>query len=326
MFEVSVFRRALLAVGASVLLASGVAQAESKSSRVIFLGADDVCSYCAAYNSTLRDYAKEKNLDLEIVTNKFDPAQQASQIDQAIAKKPDVILLWAIDGAALIPSIRKIDKAGIPLLLTDVLPDRKFEKYWKSYSGADNEAEGRLAAQLMVDGFKAKGFELNGDIIAITGIVSQAQVIDRTRGFAEELAKIAPDIKIVGAQPGNWDQGIATNATAGLLTRFGKTIKGIYSHEDAMVAGSIVALERAGMDPSKLAIVSIGCEPSGVSLLKSDKLYATVLQSPIDDAKYAIDNVVDYLTGKPLEKLKIQPMSAVTKANVDEVCEPWPAS
>ncbi|MNE88340.1 hypothetical protein D3C80_1856410 [compost metagenome] len=80
------------------------------------------------------------------------------------------------------------------------------------------------------------------------------------------------------------------------------------------------------MDPSKLAIVSIGCEPSGGSLLKSDKLYATVLQSPIDDAKYAIDNVVDYLTGKPLEKLKIQPMSAVTKANVDEVCEPWPAS
>lgn len=75
-------------------------------------------------------------------------------------------------------------------------------------------------------------------------------------------------IKIVGSQPGNWDQGIATNATAGLLTRFGKTIKGIYSHEDAMVAGSIVALERAGMDPSKLAIVSIGCEPSGVSLLK----------------------------------------------------------
>jgi ribose transport system substrate-binding protein len=80
------------------------------------------------------------------------------------------------------------------------------------------------------------------------------------------------------------------------------------------------------MDPSKLAIVSIGCEPSGVSLLKSDKLYATVLQSPIDDAKYAIDNVVDYLDGKPLEKLKIQPMPAVTKANVDGVCKPWPAS
>jgi ribose transport system substrate-binding protein len=326
MFEFSVFRRALLAVGASVLLASGVAQAESKSSRVIFLGADDVCSYCAVYNSALRDYAKGKNLDLEVVTNKFDPAQQASQIDQAIAKKPDVILLWAIDGAALIPSIRKIDKAGIPLLLTDVLPDRKFEKYWKSYSGPDNEAAGRLAAQLMVDGFKAKGMELKGDIITITGIVSQAQVIDRSHGFAEELAKLAPDIKIVGSQPGNWDQGIATNATAGLLTRFGSTIKGIYSHEDAMVAGSVVALERAGIDPSKLSIVSLGCEPSGVSLIKAGKLYATVLQSPLDDATYAIDNVVDYLAGKPLEKLKLQPMPAVTKANVDEVCKPWPVS
>ncbi|NWB95743.1 sugar ABC transporter substrate-binding protein [Pseudomonas gingeri] len=325
MFKANVLRRLLRLAGVCVLFAAGVAQAESKSSKVIFLGADDVCSYCAAYNSSLRDYAKEKGLDLEIVTNKFDPAQQASQIDQAIARKPAVILLWAIDGAALVPAIRKIDKAGIPLLLTDVLPDRKFEKYWKSYSGADNEAEGRLAAQLMVDGFKDKGFALKGDVITITGIVSQAQVIDRSRGFSEELARLAPDIKIVGTQPGNWDQGVATDATAGLLTRYGQSIKGIYAHEDAMVAGSIVALERAGMDPGKLSIVSVGCEPTGVSLIKAGKLYATVLQSPVDDARYAIDNVVDYLAGKPLEKMKILPMPAVTNANIDDVCKPWPA-
>lgn len=317
-----------MALGAAISLAlfSSFSFAEDAKKKVIFLGADDVCSYCAAYNSELRSYASHKNLDLEIVTNKFDPSQQASQVDQAIAKKPDAILLWAIDGSALIPSIRKIFKSGIPLLVTDVLPDTKFEQYWKSYSGVDNAAQGRMAAHLMVEGFKSKGFDLKGDIIMITGIVSQAQVLDRTRGFTEELSKIAPDIKIVGTQPGNWDQGVATTATAGLLTRFGATLRGIYSHEDVMVAGSVVALERAGMDPSKLSIVSIGCEPAGVPLLKSGKIFASVDQSPLDDARYAVDNVVDYLAGKPIEKMKLIPLVAASQENVDTVCKPWPAS
>lgn len=310
----------------ALTMISGVGAFAETGKKVIFLGADDVCSYCAAYNNEIRTYAKQKGLELEVVTNKFDPAQQASQVDQAIAKKPDAILLWAIDGSALIPSIRKVFKSGIPLLVTDVLPDRKYEQFWKSYSGVDNEAQGRLAAQLMVEGFKEKGFELKGDIIMITGIVSQAQVVDRTRGFTDELSKIAPDIKIVGSQPGNWDQGMATTATAGLLTRFGSSLRGIYSHEDVMVAGSIVALERAGIDPSKLSIVSIGCEPAGVPLLKSGKLFASVDQSPLDDARYAVDNVVDFLAGKPIEKMKLMPLVAAKQSNVDTVCKPWPNS
>jgi len=314
----------------AAMLASSVclgtpAFAGAKGSKVILLSADDVCEYCAVYNSTARRFAKEAGIELEVVTNKFDAAQQASQVDQAIAKKPAAILLWAIDGSALIPSMRKIKNAGIPLLLTDVEPDKKFQSLWLHYSGGDYVGEGRQAAQMMVDAFKAKGLGTTGNVIMITGILGQAQSIDRARGFTEELAKIAPGIKVVGEQPGNWDQGVSTQATAGLLTKFGGAVQGIYAHEDAMMAGAIVAAERAGLDPTKLATVGIGCEPIGVSLLKSGKMYGTVKQSPVDEARYAIDSVVAYLDGQPLEKTRYTPMPKVTARNVNDACEPWPA-
>jgi ribose transport system substrate-binding protein len=322
----SILKLSLKLAGAAFICAAASlpAHADAANAKVILLGADDVCGYCATYNASAREYAKQAGIDLKVVTNKFDPAEQAAQVDQAIAQKPAAILLWAIDGTALLPSMHKIQRAGIPLLLTDVQPDQKYDSLWLQYSGGNYEAEGRAAAHLMVDGFKAKGLGNAGEIIAITGYVGQAQTISREKGFQEELARIAPGITVVGIQPGNWDQGTSTTAAAGLFTKFGKNIKGVYAQEDAMIAGAIVAAERAGLDPSKMAMVGTGCEPVGADLLKSGKLYGTVLQSPMDEARYAIDGVVQLLDGKKLEKVKYVPMPTVTRQdNVDQICKPW---
>ena len=90
------------------------AHAASAGARVVLLSAPDVCGYCATYNNAARAAASERGIRLEVVTNKFDAAQQAAQVDQAIASKPDAIILWPVDENALVPSIRKIKAAGIP--------------------------------------------------------------------------------------------------------------------------------------------------------------------------------------------------------------------
>lgn len=304
-------------------LSSQVALADATGKKIIFLGADDICEYCAAYNDAIRKYAKDANIELEVVTNKFDASQQAAQISQAIAKTPDLILLWTIDGTALFPSMRKIKAAGIPLLLTDVEPDNKFKDLWVSYSGADFELAGRTAADLMLETFRAKGLGDSGDVIMITGIVGQAQTMSRYKGFSERLAEIAPGIKIVAQQPGNWDTGTAMDAAAGLLTRYGSTIKGIYSDEDVMMKGVVAAAERAGIDVTKLAMISVGCEPPGVELLKAGKIDATMGQSPAEEAKYAVNSIIDYFRDGKLEPKRYIPMPIARQANGGVECTPW---
>jgi ribose transport system substrate-binding protein len=313
------------ALVAAAVFAGGTAQAQAhKGKKVILLAADDICEYCAVYNDAVRLFAKDAGIDLELVTNKFDAAQQASQVEQAIARKPDLILLWTIDGTALFPAMRKVKAAGIPLLLTDVEPDKKVSDLWIQYTGGDYEGEGRAAAQLMVQGFKEKGLGTKGNVIMVTGIIGQAQVIALNKGFREELAKLAPDIKVVGSQPGNWDTGTATEAAAGLLTKFGKSINGIYSDEDLMMQGALVAAERSGLDVTRMVTVGHGCEPAGIANIKAGRQYGTVKQSPVDEARYAIDSVINYFAGKKMEKSVYVPMPKVTRANVDEECKPWP--
>src|SRR5204863_5584538 len=50
-----------------------------------------------------------------------DADSQAQQIQQAIAKKPDVLVVLPQDGAALTPIAQKAEKAGIPVINIDRL-------------------------------------------------------------------------------------------------------------------------------------------------------------------------------------------------------------
>jgi len=321
------FFNLLAGLAAGSVLGSSAAFAADpwEGKKVIFLGADDVCEYCAAYNDELRKLAGDAGIDLDVVTNKFDAAQQATQIDQAIAKRPDAILLWTIDGTALFPSMRKVERAKIPLLLTDVQPDAKMDKLWIQYTGGNYEDQGRKAADLMVKGFEVKGYGKTGKVFLITGIIGQAQTISMTKGFTEALKKQAPGIEIVGSQPGNWDTGTSTQAASGLFTKYGDQIKGVYAAEDIMMQGVLIAAKRAGLETDKIVTVGGGCEPIGVENIKSGAQYASVLQSPVDEATYAVQSLKDFFSGKKMEKSVYVPDPEVTAANVDAVCKPWPS-
>ena len=72
----------------------------------------------------------------------------------------------------------------------------------------------------MVEAFKAKGFGDSGNIVALVGPPGAPPTIDRLKGFQAELAKLAPGIRVVGSQPGNWDQTLSTSASASLFTQY----------------------------------------------------------------------------------------------------------
>ena len=79
-------------------------------------------------------------------------------------------------------------------------------------------------------------------------------------------------------------------------------MKGVYAEADNMLAGVIVAAQRAGKDPSKLVLVGSNCSIEGVKAIEAGQQYGTVLQSPVDDGLYAAKAVIDFLDGKTLEK------------------------
>ena len=312
----TVFAGLLMAVAS--MTPTGHAAAEAKGSKVILLTVTEECEYCSLHQRAFRQRAEEAGLDLDVKITNFDAAEQASQVDQAIAQQPDAIVLWPADASAIVPSLRKIKMAGIPLVLTNSAPDSKYKEFWDVFTGPDDVGNGQSAGQAMIAGFKDKGFGDSGDIFIIEGVPGTPPQIQRSQGFEEVIGENAPGIKVLGKQNGNWDQTRATDAAAALFTQSGGKVQGVYAQADNMMSGVIVAAQRAGIDPSSLVLVGSNCSIEGVKAIEAGTQYATVLQSPIDDGLYAANAVVDLLDGTLKEDTIYLPHEVITKDNISE--------
>jgi ribose transport system substrate-binding protein len=300
------------------LMLSGAAIAAAKGSKVILLTVTEECEYCSLHQRAFKEAAQAAGIDLEVKITNFDAAEQASQVDQAIAQNPAAIVLWPADASAIIPSLRKIKQAGIPLVITNSKPDDKYAEFWDVFTGPSDLGNGQSAAEAMIKGFAEKGFGTEGKIVIVEGVPGTPPQIQRSAGFEQVLGEKAKGIEVAGKQNGNWDQTKATDAAAALFTQVGPDVKGVYAQADNMMSGVIVAAKRAGIDPSKLVLVGSNCSIEGVNQIKDGTQYATVLQSPIDDGKYAAQAVTDLLDGKKVEKEVFLPHEIITKANVSD--------
>ena len=114
-----------------------------------------------------------------------DADSQAQQIEQAIAKKPDALVVLPQDGAALTPVAQKAERAGIPV----VNIDRLFTKPDAATATVlgDNYQIGVLAADYIADQLKCKG-----NVVEIQGLAGISVTTDRSKGFSDELKKSCP--------------------------------------------------------------------------------------------------------------------------------------
>jgi ribose transport system substrate-binding protein len=297
--------------------------AAAQGSKVILLTVTEECAYCARHLSAFKEEAAKRGLKLEIKITPFDPALQATQVEQAIAERPDGIVLWPADASALVPSIRKIKMAGIPLIISNSMPDKKFSQFWAGYTGPNDFEGGERAGEAMIKGFEEKGLGKEGSIFVIIGVPGTPPQIQRLDGFKKVLSEQAPGIKIAGVQPGNWDQTQATEAASALFAKFGDSIKGVYAEADNMLAGVITAAQRAGLNPSKLVLVGGNLMIEGIKNINEGTQYASVLQSPVQDGIDAADAIADLLDGKKVEPIKYLPNPIITKANLNQFPTGW---
>jgi ribose transport system substrate-binding protein len=158
---------ALALLGNAGPLATG-ASAAAEGSKVILLTVTDECSYCALHKRAFLEEAAKHGLDVEVKINNFDPAEQASQVDQALGQRPDAIVLWPADANAIVPSLRKIKMAGVPLVVTNSLPDQKYSDFWDAFTGPDDIGNGASAAEALIEGFNERGLT-EGEIFVLVG-------------------------------------------------------------------------------------------------------------------------------------------------------------
>jgi ribose transport system substrate-binding protein len=248
-----------------------------------------------------------------------DADSQAQQIEQAIAKKPDALVVLPQDGAALTPVAQKAEAAGIPVVNIDRLFTRP-DAATATILG-DNYQIGVLAADYIADELKCKG-----NVVEIQGLAGISVTTDRSKGFADELKKACPNggVEVVARQPGDFNPDTGLKVMENIL-QAQKQIDAVYTHDDDMAQGVVQAIRNAGRDDD-MFLTGVGGSQDAMEQIKEGGLYrATFLYNP-NMAASAVNmaRLIGLGEGFPelvppeVPRQLVVPAAVVTKDNVDE--------
>jgi ribose transport system substrate-binding protein len=162
----------------------------------------------------------------------------------------------------MVPAVEKINAAGIPVTnITDRAAGGKFV----AYVGANDYSIGLETARALMKAIGGKG-----NVLILEGVKGSLTNTDRVRGFNDAI-KENPDVKLLAAQPANYQRLQALQVMENLMQSFPK-IDGVLAANDPMAVGAIEALEGANR---KALVVGINGSKEAVELIKSGKLLAS---------------------------------------------------
>jgi ABC-type sugar transport system substrate-binding protein len=306
-----VLKKSVLVVSALALLSSAAAV---QAKTVCYVTAADAHAYATPANEALEARAEELGIEVLTLSQNFDVQTGTEQLNTCIARKVDGIILWPLDPQAYIPGLARAQQANIPAILINSPMSDDADAFIQSFTGPDVYEEGQMAADSLNEALGGKG-----SVVVIAGQAGNGTTIGRVDGFVDRLEELNSEIEILDTVNADFDQQKALVASRDLITRFGDQINGVYANDDTMARGFIDAWKEANGDAPVPPTVGINGQRDAFDSIRSGEMFSTIVQSPVEDGKLAIDTMAQILDGKEVDARLPIPLTVVTKANVDSV-------
>jgi ribose transport system substrate-binding protein len=196
-----------------------------------------------------------------------DVSQEATVLEQVIAKKPAGIAITCANPDGLKAPINKAIAAGIPVVTFDAdSPDSN--RY--CYLGTSNYSAGATAANYLGQLLGGQGE------VAVSTVTGQLNHEQRKAGFIETLAKKFPNIKVVATGNDNNDQTKAATLIAGFLQAH-PDLKGVFCTDATGGVGAAASIREANA-VGKVKIVSFDTDKCTFDFIKEGVISASIAQ------------------------------------------------
>ncbi|MEU7038318.1 MULTISPECIES: substrate-binding domain-containing protein [unclassified Streptomyces] len=166
---------------------------------------------------------------------------QQQQVNTALAKGDQVLILDAVDSKSIQSSVQKAHDAGVKVVAYDRLAQGPVDAY-VSY---DNFKVGELQGQALLDALGDKAE--SGQIVMHNGSPTDPNAAEFKAGAHSVLdgkVKIGKEYDTP-----NWDPNNANQQMSGAISALGKdNIVGVYSANDGLAAGIATALKASGIN------------------------------------------------------------------------------
>jgi ribose transport system substrate-binding protein len=224
-------------------------------------------------------------------------------IENAIAKDVDAIAVNGSDTKPLLPALRRVLDAGIPLVLFDAPADELTSKL-AAYIGTDNRAGGEAGGTWLKEQLPAGG--KLGVILCVAGHPVTTARLD---GFK---AAAGPGFKVVATADAGCDAEKGRKAMEDMLARH-SDLDAVFSTSDSQSIGVVKALQAAHEDP---LFVSFDAQPAIVEDIKAGAVVdASVAWSARQLGADAVKAAIAAARKQPVEQTTLVPVTVVSKDN-----------
>ncbi len=243
-----------------------------------------------------------------VPTKPDDADQQSALIEQALAGKPDAIVLSPVHEHRVDAAIRNVAAAGIPLV-GFVNPIQAVECV--SYVDSDDTEMATEIAQYLFEHLGGQG-----NVLVVSGHTHSVTSRDRMTGFDAAAARY-PGIRFVGRVAGDYERATARAVTAGWLAEHPQTpLHGCLVANDIMALGVLEALKVAGRS---VPVVGVNAIPEAIEQIRSGGMLATADFNAMKMGYLATECAVRHLRGEPVPKHVRLPVHIVDRGN----CQLW---
>ncbi|MFD8215598.1 substrate-binding domain-containing protein [Streptomyces sp. NPDC059697] len=243
---------------------------------------------------------------------KQDATTQAQQVETMITDKVDVLIVDAVDSAAIKNSVQKAKDAGIPVVAYDRLAQGPIS----GYTSFDNTTVGKTQGQALLTalGSKAK----SGKIVMMNGSSTDPNAAQFKAGAHSVL-----DGKVnIGKEydTKDWKPENANANMEGAISALGKkNVIGVYSANDGMAGGIITALKAAGIS---VPVTGQDAELAGVQRIIAGEQFMSVYKPYAPEADAAAEMAVALAQGKTLDTVAKDKVDSPTDKAIPSVIVP----
>ncbi len=219
-----------------------------------------------------------------------DYRRQIQLLEEARADRASGIVLGPLDSRCLVPSVNRLIRAKIPVLIIDSALECEEVV---SFVASDNFRAGSVAARHL-------GKLLNGagKIILLRQLHNSASTEERAKGFLSTMQRDFPATEILC--PAEFAGGTFETAYAAskdLLQRLGSGANGIFTVNELASAGMLLALQEAGLARDEVKFVGFDTNQRLLENLKSGAVHGLIVQDPFAIGYLGVKTLVDAIQG-----------------------------
>ena len=214
--------------------------------------------------------------------------RQISQIEDAIMREVDAIIVTATDGAALIPVVTRAMAAGIPVVNDDVLVlmDTDITISENSFRVGQNAAA-----------FLARLMNGRGNVVLMKGPAGADLFAQRERGAKDEISRI-PGMNVIGEQWHEMNINEGRRIMEDFIQAHGNNINAVWAGNSVVAMGAVEALRDAGFRPGQVRVVGIDLHDEAIRMMEQGWIDGLVPCQPVKLARMSLTYAVEAAMGQ----------------------------